>query len=70
MVSGGNDYFDIASDGLKKGIPVDDLVKLPVREKIGRFKYISSDKIESEYQEIIQSLHREIDALLLEKEES
>ncbi len=62
-------FFDISSEALSNGIRVDDIVKLPVREKIGRFKYIADDKIENEYNEIIKSLHREIDELS-QKEES
>lgn len=62
-------YFDIASEALDKGAEVDGLVKLPVREKIGRFKYIAGDKIEKEYDEILISLQREIDELT-QKEES
>lgn len=62
-------YFDVALEALNKGAEVDGLVKLPVREKIGRFKYIASDKIEKEYEEILTSLYREIN-VLTQKEES
>jgi V/A-type H+-transporting ATPase subunit A len=62
-------FFDISSEALNNGISVDDLVKLPVREKIGRFKYITNDKIETEFADIIHSLHQEIDELK-QKEES
>lgn len=62
-------FFDIASEALNNGIAVDDIVKLPVREKIGRFKYIANDSMEKEYNDIINSLHQEIDGLK-QKEES
>jgi V/A-type H+-transporting ATPase subunit A len=62
-------YFDIASEALSKGADVDALVKLAVREKIGRFKYIASDRIQKEYDEILNNLHRETDKLT-QKEES
>ena len=48
---------------------MDALVKLPVREKIGRFKYIAGDRIQEEYDEILTNLHRETDKLT-QKEES
>jgi V/A-type H+-transporting ATPase subunit A len=32
-------YFDISSEALSKGVSVEELVKLSVRERIGRFKY-------------------------------
>lgn len=62
-------YFDVASEALRKGVDVEGLVELPVREKIGRFKYVSNDRIEKEFDEIITSLNREIDELT-QKEES
>ncbi|WMJ88800.1 V-type ATP synthase subunit A [Anaerocolumna sp. MB42-C2] len=62
-------YFDIASVALQKGVSVDDLVKLPIRERIGRFKYITNEKIEKEYEDIVNRLHREINELT-QKEES
>jgi V/A-type H+-transporting ATPase subunit A len=62
-------YFDIASEALSKGAEVDALVKLAVREKIGRFKYIAGDRIQKEYDEILINLHRETDKLT-QKEES
>lgn len=62
-------YFDIALEALNKGAKIDDLVKLPVRERIGRYKYITENKLDTEYENIIESLNREIDELL-QKEES
>lgn len=62
-------YFDMASSALEKGASVEDLVKLPVREKIGRFKYITDEKIEKEYEDILLILQREIKELI-QKEES
>ena len=63
------DFFDVSSEALQKGVSADDLVKLPVREKIGRFKYITNDKIDKEYTEIIGTLHQQIEELS-QKEES
>ncbi len=61
-------YFDIASEALSKGADVDSLVKLAVREKIGRFKYIASDGIQKEYDEILINLHRETEKLTQKEE--
>jgi V/A-type H+-transporting ATPase subunit A len=57
------DYYDKAVEGLKNGVSVEDLVKLPVRERIGRFKYLSNDKVDEEYKEINDLLSKEIDEL-------
>ena len=61
-------YYDLALESLKKNVSVEDLVKLPVRERIGRFKYIAIDQIQEEYNETIETLNREIDALLQKEE--
>ena len=62
-------YYDAATEALKKGASVEGLVKLPVRESIGRFKYVSDDKIGEEYASIARALDQEIDALISEEEE-
>lgn len=62
-------YYDLSLDYLNKGIQIEKLVKLPVRENIGRFKYVSSDNVNRVYDEIIGELNRELDNLL-EKEEA
>ncbi|MBH1942356.1 V-type ATP synthase subunit A [Mobilitalea sibirica] len=61
-------YYDISLSYLNKGVNIEDLVNLPIRERIGRFKYISIDKIEQEYDDIILNLNKEIDALLVKEE--
>jgi len=62
-------YYDLALEYLNKGVSIDKLVKLPVRESIGRFKYVKKDKIDAVYEEIIRELNKELDNLL-EKEEA
>lgn len=61
-------YYDKALDYLNRGASIESLVKLPVRERIGRFKYTTKDKIDMEYNEIIQSLESELDNLLIKEE--
>jgi len=36
---------------------------MAVRERIGRFKYIPADRMEQEYQDILQVMHKEIQSL-------
>lgn len=62
-------YYDMAVEALGKGASIDGLVKLPVREQIGRFKYIAADKVPAEYEAIIKELNEEIDQLLIVKED-
>jgi V/A-type H+/Na+-transporting ATPase subunit A len=61
-------YYDIALENLRAGVSIEALVKLPVRERIGRFKYITKDRIEQEFDAIIKTIHQEIDALLQKEE--
>lgn len=55
-------FFDEGMSALDKGANIDDIISMPVREKIGRFKYVENDKIKEDYDEIIDSLRRELQA--------
>ncbi len=61
-------YYDKALNALEQGASINELVKLPVREKIGRFKYIASDVMEKNYDDILENLDRDIDKLLKKEE--
>lgn len=61
-------YYDYAKDALTDGANIEDLIKLPVREAIGRFKYTKEENLDSEYQRIMEQLSREV-ANTLGKEE-
>ncbi|MHB8131125.1 MAG: V-type ATP synthase subunit A [Mobilitalea sp.] len=62
-------YYDVSLEGLSKGVSINNLVKLEVRESIGRFKYVSKEKSGKEYENILQKLQVEVDNLI-KKEES
>lgn len=53
-------YYDLSVEALEKGARVEDLIKLPVREKIGRYKYTVNTEIESEYEAVSKELISEI----------
>jgi len=61
-------FYDITLQALEKGASINELVKLSVREKIGRFKYIPAEKMEAEYKVILESLHHEANQLLKKEE--
>ena len=63
-------YYDFSNEALQKGACIDDLVKLPVREQIGRFKYLSVDKTDEEFSAIECELSKEIADILAKKEEA
>ena len=57
------DYYSESVGALGRGVSVEKLVSLPVRERIGRFKYVPADRMEQEYKDIIQTMKKEIQSL-------
>ena len=57
-------YYDHGAEALNQGASIQDLVKLEVREKIGRFKYTLEDKLDEEYKNIMDQLAKEISNVL------
>ena len=62
-------YYDAAEAALDEGAKVNDLVALPVREAIGRFKYVAEDEIDAKYNEIIETLKSQIKDAIARKED-
>lgn len=52
-------FYDTALEALKKGADIEMLVNIPIRERIGRFKYEPEDKINEEYDYIVAQLESE-----------
>lgn len=61
-------FYEKAKTALEKGANVEDLIAMPSREPIGRFKYTPEDKIEDEFTRINDLLDREV-AEALNKED-
>ena len=53
-------YYDQSVEALEKGAKLQSLINLPVREQIGRFKYVTEDEIQKEYEKVKEELHIEI----------
>ena len=57
-------YYEKSSEALKSGADIAELLRLPVREKIGRYKYTLEDQLDEEYESVKGELDQEIaDAL-------
>lgn len=56
-------FFTESKKALEQGVSVQGLIKMEVREKIGRFKYVVNDNIETEYKAIKEELANEIASL-------
>jgi len=61
-------YYDMSMKALEEGININKLVALPVREKIGRFKYIEEDRILQKYEVVYLELQKELADLAVEEE--
>ena len=61
-------YYDKSLNALEQGVSINELVKLPVREKIGRFKYIATEIMEKEFHETMEMLERNLENLLKKEE--
>ena len=62
-------YYDKALSALKNGADIEKLVSLPVRESIGRFKYVPAENINTSFEEILFKLHKDIDDILAKGED-
>ncbi len=56
-------FYDITLAGLKEGASIDKISMLPVRERIGRYKYTKEMDLDTEYESIITELHRQMQEL-------
>ena len=61
-------FYEKSKEALDNGADVEALIKMPVREAIGRFKYTHEDELDKEFAEINDRLDIEI-ANTLKKEE-
>jgi V/A-type H+-transporting ATPase subunit A len=53
-------FYEMAQNALDDGANMDALVNLPVREQIGRVKYLAGDELESQLEAINRRLAAEI----------
>ncbi|MBR4723992.1 MAG: V-type ATP synthase subunit A [Clostridia bacterium] len=63
-------FYDLTKAALSDGININKIASLPVRERIGRIKYVPEDAIAKEYDDILENITREIDDLRREASEN
>ena len=63
-----NEFFDRATDALKDGASLQKLISMPVREQIGRFKYVTEDKLDEEFKQVDETLSAQIAAAFVKGE--
>ncbi len=62
-------FYDQASEALKKGASIEKLIVMDVREEIGRFKYTEESKLDGVYSTINGNLSTQIQQVIAEKED-
>ena len=56
-------FYDKSVAAIEAGANIEDIVNLPVREKIGRFKYVEEENVKDEFAAVINQTDKEISAL-------
>ncbi|HMM30213.1 MAG TPA: V-type ATP synthase subunit A [Clostridia bacterium] len=62
-------YYDTSKDALEQGVPINALVRLPVREAIGRFKYTPDGQMREQALAIAHKLNAEVQELITKLKE-
>ena len=62
-------FYDESLNALDLGVKIDKIVKMPVREKIGRFKYTAEADVDKSFDVILDDLRLEVQSLISNKEE-
>ncbi|MBR0085586.1 MAG: V-type ATP synthase subunit A [Lachnospiraceae bacterium] len=53
-------FYELSSEALSNGADMNKLLVMPVRERIGRYKYVPTAEIESEYETVMNELYAQI----------
>ena len=57
-------FYEKSVEALKEGAAVNDLIKMSVREQIGRYKYTPEDQLDVQYEAVVKELAAEISGLI------
>ena len=62
------EFYHKAVDALSQGASINSIISVPVKESIGRFKYVHEDEIDQHYSQVLADLDEQMKDLA-EKEE-
>ena len=62
-------YYDKTTAALDKGANLDAMINMPIRERIGRFKYVKEDEIDTDFDDILYNLDKDIDEIIKKGDE-
>lgn len=57
-------FYEESTEALAQGANINNLIKMAVRERIGRFKYIVEEKVDEEFAAVSRELSTEINAVI------
>ena len=60
-------YYDLSVEAISKNASIEKIASLPVREAIGRFKYVKEEDVDEKYEEVKTRLQREISQTMTEE---
>ncbi len=63
-------FYDLGLDSIKKGANFHEIVAMPQREKIGRFKYIEEKDVNKSYDNLMTELAKEMSNLVAKEAEA
>lgn len=63
-------FYELGLEALQKGADLDDIIKLPVRENIGRFKYVPENECGEEFNAVMKLLKLSVNGLVEKGDES
>ncbi len=62
-------FYDKSIAALPKGAKLDLLINMPIRERIGRFKYVKENEVETVFEDILHNLDIDIDQIIKKGDE-
>ncbi len=62
-------YYQKAMQGLENKADMREIINLPVREQIGRFKYVKEENCKAEYEKVYNELENQINTLISKEED-
>ena len=57
------DYYEMAVKAVDAGMSMQKIIDLPVRERIGRIKYVAEADVQAEYDSILVELQKQIEKI-------
>ena len=62
-------YYDKTTAALDKGADLNMMIDMPIRERIGRFKYVKEDEIDKMFDDILYNLDVDIESIIKKGDE-